>query len=74
MKVLVIGDSCVDNFIYCDINRICPEAPVPVLQPVESTTNPGMASNVARNLISLGAEVELITNEINIRKTRYNCT
>ena len=71
MKVLVIGDSCVDNFIYCDINRICPEAPVPVLQPIESTTNPGMASNVARNLISLGAEVELITNEINIRKTRY---
>ena len=71
VKVLVIGDSCVDNFIYCNINRLCPEAPVPVLQPINTITNPGMAGNVARNLIALGAEVELITNKTNIRKTRY---
>tara|TARA_R110002073_G_C9449893_1_gene578005 strand:- start:1314 stop:2027 length:714 start_codon:yes stop_codon:yes gene_type:complete len=71
MKILVIGDSCVDNFVYCDISRLCPEAPVPVLQPINTVTNAGMAGNVVRNLIALGAEVELITNEINIRKTRY---
>ena len=71
IKVLVIGDSCIDNFVYCDIDRLCPEAPVPVLQPVNTITNSGMAGNVARNLVALGAEVDLITNKINIRKTRY---
>tara|TARA_Y100001938_G_scaffold151066_1_gene245631 strand:- start:5021 stop:5737 length:717 start_codon:yes stop_codon:yes gene_type:complete len=71
LKILVIGDSCEDNFIYCSIDRICPEAPVPVLQPVDSTTNPGMAANVARNLMSLGAKVQLITNEKMITKTRF---
>ena len=71
MKILVIGDSCEDNFIYCNIDRICPEAPVPVLNPVKKTVNPGMAANVARNLMSLGSKVELITNDNMISKTRY---
>jgi bifunctional ADP-heptose synthase (sugar kinase/adenylyltransferase) len=71
MNVLVIGDSCVDNFVYCDISRLCPEAPVPVLKPTDTTSNPGMAGNVARNLQSLGVEVELITNQNLITKTRY---
>tara|TARA_R110002096_G_scaffold268901_3_gene462718 strand:+ start:1160 stop:1900 length:741 start_codon:yes stop_codon:yes gene_type:complete len=71
MKILVIGDSCIDRFIYCDINRICPEAPVPVLQPMHETENPGMAANVVSNLESLGAEVHLITNETDMIKTRY---
>lgn len=71
MKVLVIGDSCIDEFIYCDIERICPEAPVPVLKPVRSHKNPGMASNVVANLEVLGAEVDLVTNTSKILKTRY---
>ena len=71
MRILVIGDSCIDKFIYCDINRLCPEAPVPILQPVSTTTNPGMASNVAANLESLGVEVDMITNDNLIEKTRY---
>ena len=71
IKVLVIGDSCIDNFIYCNINRICPEAPVPVLQPLNTVTNSGMAGNVAKNLIALGVKVDLITNKTNIQKTRY---
>ena len=71
MKILVIGDSCTDKFIYCDINRICPEAPVPVLQPIHEAENPGMAANVVSNLESLGAEVHLITNETDMIKTRY---
>ena len=71
MKILVIGDSCVDEFIYCDIERICPEAPVPVLKPIRSQQNPGMASNVVTNLEALGAKVDLVTNISKIKKTRY---
>jgi len=71
MKILVIGDSCIDEFIYCDIERICPEAPVPVLKPVKSQQNPGMAANVVINLESLGAEVDIATNTFEIKKTRY---
>ena len=71
-KVLVIGDSCIDKFVYCNINRICPEAPVPVLQPVNEVTNPGMAANVVANLESLDTTVDLITNDTNFMiKTRY---
>ena len=62
MRILVIGDSCIDKFIYCDINRLCPEAPVPILQPVSTTTNPGMASNVAANLES-GWNCKFVTKE-----------
>ena len=71
MKILVVGDSCIDNFVYCNIDRLCPEAPVPVLKPLNTTSNPGMAANVARNLTALGVDVEMITNKLNIRKTRY---
>tara|TARA_R110000824_G_scaffold2372_3_gene11138 strand:- start:1108 stop:1821 length:714 start_codon:yes stop_codon:yes gene_type:complete len=71
MKILVIGDSCIDRFVYCIINRICPEAPVPVLQPLNEVTNPGMAGNVVANLESLGATVDLVTNDETIKKTRY---
>ncbi len=71
MKVLVVGDSCVDHFVYCHVDRLCPEAPVPVLRPYQTTSNSGMAGNVARNLTSLGADVDLTTNSVNIRKTRY---
>tara|TARA_R100001015_G_C4605190_1_gene160217 strand:+ start:352 stop:1086 length:735 start_codon:yes stop_codon:yes gene_type:complete len=71
MNILVIGDSCIDEFIYCDIERICPEAPVPVLKPTKSKHNQGMASNVVENLKALGAKVDLITNVESIKKTRY---
>lgn len=71
MKILVIGDSCEDVFIYGDITRVAPEAPVPVIVPVTQESNPGMAGNVVANLTALGAEVTLITNEDPIRKVRY---
>ena len=48
-KVLVIGDSCEDIFIYGDITRLSPEAPVPVLQPTRETKHGGMALNVYNN-------------------------
>jgi bifunctional ADP-heptose synthase (sugar kinase/adenylyltransferase) len=71
MKILVIGDSCTDVFIYGHSNRLCPEAPVPIFEPSRTVTNDGMAGNVRANLESLGASVNLITNKEQITKTRY---
>ena len=70
-KILVIGDSCTDIFIYGDIERICPEAPVPVFIPTHTTKNPGMAKNVVMNFNTLGIDVDIITNNNEIKKTRY---
>ena len=72
MRVLVIGDSCEDIFIYGDIIRLSPEAPVPILQPIRETKNGGMALNVYNNFLSLKVDVNIITNEKSqIRKIRY---
>ena len=73
VKILVIGESCRDVFIYGECNRLCPEAPVPVFNPVKSVDNGGMARNVYRNVSSLGAKANLLTNENwkGITKTRY---
>jgi bifunctional ADP-heptose synthase (sugar kinase/adenylyltransferase) len=71
MKILVIGDSCTDIFIYGNIERINPEAPVPVFLPTKTVENLGMAGNVADNISSLGIDCDLITNESQITKTRY---
>ena len=71
MKILVIGDSCKDIFIYGDIHRVCPEAPVPVFNPTHKTENDGMAKNVVRNLEALGCNVEFISNDNSIKKIRY---
>ena len=71
MKILVIGDSCTDVFIYGDIERVCPEAPVPVFKPTHQIKNDGMAKNVVANLKSLGVRVDIITNPNDIKKIRY---
>lgn len=71
MKILVIGDSCTDIFIYGQCKRLCPEAPVPVFNPVEKIESEGMAGNVKRNLEALDCEVDIITNSQVITKTRY---
>ena len=59
MKILVIGDSCKDVFIYGKVNRLCPEAPVPVFIPQRKTETGGMAANVYENIESLEVEVDL---------------
>ena len=74
MKLLVIGDSCLDVFKYGEVNRLAPEAPVPIIIPESETSNPGMASNVVRNLEALGCQVDIITNKTEIRKIRYVCS
>ena len=74
MKILVIGDSCVDIFRYGEVNRIAPEAPVPIIKPEYEKSTPGMAGNVVRNIEALGHEVDFITNLSEIRKIRYVCS
>ena len=71
MKVLVIGDSCTDIFRYGKIERLSPEAPVPVIKPTHQIENGGMAKNVKSNLEALGLEVDIITNPNDIKKIRY---
>jgi len=59
--VLILGDSCRDVFIYCKCERLCPEAPVPVLDIIETKDNGGMAMNVFNNFKTLSKDVEIIT-------------
>ena len=71
MKVLIIGDSCKDIFVYGYINRLTPEAPVPVFNPNRELSNDGMAKNVANNVEALGCTIYTITNPNSIKKVRY---
>jgi D-beta-D-heptose 7-phosphate kinase / D-beta-D-heptose 1-phosphate adenosyltransferase len=57
LRILVIGDVMLDRSIWGDVDRISPEAPVPVLRSVRTTSAPGGAANVAMNLIGLGVTV-----------------
>jgi len=70
-KVLLIGDSCTDEYVYGTCDRLNPEAPVPILNFNRKETNKGMAWNVRENLMSFGMEVCILTNEEPITKTRY---
>ena len=73
MKVLVIGEICVDKFVYCEAKRLSPEAPVPVLTPIKTIKNQGMAGNTLANVKALAPEyytMSLGQNEP-ITKTRY---
>lgn len=71
VNILVIGDSCTDRFVYGFVNRLAPEAPIPILKVDCIKENFGMAGNVKRNLEALGVTVDLITNNEAILKTRY---
>ena len=56
MKVLVIGDVMIDAYLWGKVDRISPEAPVPVVEVNRNESRMGGAANVALNLMSLGAE------------------
>ena len=58
-NILVVGDVMLDNYLWGDVKRISPEAPVPIVDINESNSNPGGAANVASNLKSLGANVTI---------------
>lgn len=59
-QVLVVGDVMLDRYWFGDVDRISPEAPVPVVRVQESDERLGGAANVARNIASLGAQTLLM--------------
>lgn len=73
MRIIVVGETCTDRFVYSDIKRLSPEAPVPVLNPIEVIDNPGMSGNVVQNLIAMNPELEVyhIHQQEPIFKTRF---
>ncbi len=60
LNVWVIGDIMLDRYIYGQVDRISPEAPVPVMTYRSTTEKPGGAANVALNCQGLGAQVRLM--------------
>jgi len=60
-RVLVVGDVMLDRYWFGDVDRISPEAPVPVVKISRSEERPGGAANVARNAAALGASVTLLS-------------
>ncbi len=60
VKVFVLGDVMLDKFVYGRVERISPEAPIPVLHHQSEKVMLGGAANVARNIIALGGEVLLV--------------
>jgi len=59
LKIMVVGDLMLDRYIHGDVNRISPEAPVPVLRHATRTERAGGAANVAMNLAGLGVKCHL---------------
>lgn len=68
-KILLIGDICTDVYQYGSIDRLSPEAPVPVFVPTHKEECEGMAGNVHANLVTLGCAVDIICGSAS-RKTR----
>ena len=71
LKILVVGDSCTDRFVYGTCERLSPEAPVPILKHSYTKEMPGMAANVMENIRAFTSSVDIITQTNNIVKTRY---
>ena len=63
-KVVVLGDVMVDEYLYCHVNRISPEAPVAVAEPHLKQRNPGGAANLATNLLNLRCPLSAVIGAI----------
>jgi len=60
-RILVVGDVMLDRYWFGEVDRISPEAPVPVVKIARQEARPGGAANVARNAAALGARVTLLS-------------
>lgn len=60
-RVLCVGDVMLDRFVYGQVERISPEAPIPILRIERETAMLGGAGNVLRNLVSLGAQAVFVS-------------
>jgi bifunctional ADP-heptose synthase (sugar kinase/adenylyltransferase) len=76
-NILVIGERCHDMFHYGNVDRLSPEAPIPILSDIETISNDGMAKNVYNNLKRMnevhnkGFKINLITSQYSPKKERY---
>lgn len=61
VNVLIVGDVMVDYYLFGEVNRISPEAPVPVVEILKKEARPGGAANVALNVAALGSNPLLLT-------------
>jgi bifunctional ADP-heptose synthase (sugar kinase/adenylyltransferase) len=68
-NILLIGDACEDTYTYGYVDRISPEAPVPVFEPHSTIHKDGMAGNVCKNLEALGCQVNFLHGAVS-RKNR----
>jgi D-beta-D-heptose 7-phosphate kinase/D-beta-D-heptose 1-phosphate adenosyltransferase len=59
-KILIIGDLVLDRYIFGKVNRISPEAPVPIVEVVNESFRLGGSANVANNIISLGGNASIV--------------
>jgi D-beta-D-heptose 7-phosphate kinase/D-beta-D-heptose 1-phosphate adenosyltransferase len=81
-RIMVVGDIMIDEYMWGEVNRISPEAPVPVVEVEEVTYRLGGAANVVQNLCKIGIEpvlVSVIGNDQNGEKlcsmlTDINCS
>lgn len=71
LRVLLIGDTCIDRYVYGKCSRLSPEGPVPVLEKTRVQETKGMAWNVKNNLEAFGIEVYIMTNQDTPIKTRF---
>lgn len=60
-QLLVVGDVMLDRYWFGNVDRISPEAPVPIVRVQECEERPGGAANVARNIVALGAKAILLS-------------
>lgn len=67
-NVLLIGDACEDIYQYGTVDRISPEAPVPVFVPHYVVHKDGMAGNVCKNLEALGCNVNFLHGKVSKKK------
>jgi D-glycero-beta-D-manno-heptose-7-phosphate kinase len=67
-KILCLGDTCDDVYHYGNIDRISPEAPIPIFVPTVDKVLPGMAANVSKNLKSLGCDVTEVFGNKSIKR------
>ncbi len=70
-NLLLLGDSCTDEYQIGLVDRLSPEAPVPVVKIINSYSVDGMAANVKNNLSQFNVHVDFITNFEKITKVRY---
>ena len=60
-RVLVVGDTMLDRYWYGAVDRISPEAPVPVVRVTRTEERIGASANVAYNVVTLGAQASLLS-------------